>query len=356
MSFKEGADTKYADSPDTNDTLYASFSFGSTSFSGISIPNSAVAVIPLTSSNGNLTWTWGMRYTNLTALWWHTSIDPANQTYNVNPVALSTYDELTFTYTLTIDQASGKVIVQENHVIGRMRDLIVGITYYNSTGHYGLLGYIDGTTIYDYLQANNYKMSIVNYQTSIVANTTTYSKTASGQNITGTENTAVSDSLIDTYTANGAKIFTSDFGSKQQYKLYNYTADPTETSYDTYNSTTRTAPIGGFAGNTGLFAYQIAFASYLPLTTYHMCPALYQQAKESITNMTRADYFYIVSYPTYSGYKINHDPTITAYAKLTANDSADAIFWIIGIVVVAVLFVVVAWFLFYQVKGKKSAF
>jgi hypothetical protein len=29
--------------------------------------------------------------------------------------------------------------------------------------------------------------------------------------------------------------------------------------------------------------------------------------------MTYADYFYIISYPTYDGYRIEHDPLYTAY-------------------------------------------
>jgi hypothetical protein len=35
--------------------------------------------------------------------------------------------------------------------------------------------------------------------------------------------------------------------------------------------------------------------------------------------MSYADYFYITSYPEYSGYRIEHDPTFTAYCDLTTD-------------------------------------
>jgi len=44
-----------------------------------------------------------------------------------------------------------------------------------------------------------------------------------------------------------------------------------------------------------------------------MYPQLFQKAMESVTNMSRANYFYLIGYPTYSGYRIEHDPVLTAY-------------------------------------------
>jgi hypothetical protein len=37
--------------------------------------------------------------------------------------------------------------------------------------------------------------------------------------------------------------------------------------------------------------------------------------------MNYADYFCITAYPTYDGYRIEHDPVITAYCHLTAAES-----------------------------------
>jgi hypothetical protein len=44
-----------------------------------------------------------------------------------------------------------------------------------------------------------------------------------------------------------------------------------------------------------------------------MYPQLYWKAKTTIANMTKADYLFLISYPTYSGYRIEHDPLYTIY-------------------------------------------
>jgi len=285
MAFNETTTSLYPDSPDRNDVLYASFSLGfDLSDLGETLPvlNSETETIPLTHEGNQ--WTWGMKYTNLTALWWRTWIDPNNPRFdNSWPVALTVYDELTFTYTLTIDPDAGTATLQENHVIGRMRHLFVGIipvpllcTYYNSTGHYGTFGRIklDDNTIHDFIQDNNLKMSIINFQT------------------------------------------------KKTYKLYNYTADPTESTFDTYESKARTAKITGYAGNGGLFAYHLGLMKFLPAVVVHMYPALVAKAVSTITNMSRANYFYTIAYPEYRGYRVEHDPTFTAYIATNTDTSA----------------------------------
>ena len=38
--------------------------------------------------------------------------------------------------------------------------------------------------------------------------------------------------------------------------------------------------------------------------------------------MSYADYFYLTAYPVYDGYRIEHDPTLTAYASLTTSSSS----------------------------------
>jgi hypothetical protein len=331
MAFNETATSLYSDSPDRNDILYASFSLGfDLSALGQTLPvlNSKTETIPLTHEGNQ--WTWGMKYTNLTALWWRTYINPNNPHFeNSWPVALTVYDELTFTYTLTIDPDAGTATLQENHVIGRMRHLFVGVipvpllcTYYNSTGHYGTFGKIklDNDTIHDFIQDNNLKMSIINFQTSVMADHETYSQTAAGQNVTD-EEVPVTDTSIDTYVDDGEKIFTADFGTKKDYNLYNYTADPTESTYDTYEATARTAKIAGFAGNGGLFALHIGLMKFLPAVVIHMYPALFAKAVSTIANMSRANYFYIIAYPEYSGYRIVHDPTFTAYIAASTDTS-----------------------------------
>jgi len=349
MAFNETTNTIFPDSPDTSDPLFASFSLGfDLSKLGKTLPvlNSKTETIPLTHE-GN-TWTWGMRYTNLTALWWQTWINPNNPHFqNSWPVGLTVYDELTFTYKLTIDPESGTATLQENHVIGRMRHLFVGIiplawTYYNSTGTYGMLGRkLSNDTIYDFIHDNGLEMSIINFQTSVMADHETYSQTASGQSVTDAE-TEVTDTSIGTYADDGEKIFNADFGTKKNYNLYNYTADPSESSYDTYEATTRTARIAGFAGNGGLFALHIGLMKFLPAVVIHMYPALFTKAVSTIANMSRANYFYITAYPEYSGYRVEHDPTFTAYIATNTDTSGNPPpAGAGGIIIIAIIIVVV---------------
>ncbi len=356
MAFNETANTRFADSPDVNDVLYASFSLGFdlSAYNAVRPSlNSKTEVLPLTHSEDMLTWQWGMKYTNLTALWWRTWIDPTSPHFeNSLPFAITTYDELTFTYTLTINPTSGTATLSENHVIGRMRDLVVGVlpllwTYYNSTGHYGILGRkLDDSTIYDFVYDNGLKMSIIDFQTSVIADHSTYSATPSGQNVTDTD-IAVTGTSIDTFTDDGEKIASADFAAKETYNLYNFTADPTQTTFNTYNSNSRTAKIEGFAGNTGLFRYQIGLTEFLPLVVAHMYPTLLAKSLSTIENMSRANYFYITAFPQYSGYRVEQDPVITAYiatseAPPTYTPGGAGVFIIIVVIVVVAVILVAA--------------
>jgi hypothetical protein len=351
MAFNETATSLYPDSPDRNDVLFASFSLGfDLSDLGETLPvlNSETEIIPLTSSEDKLEWTWGMKYANLTALWWETWIEPNNPRFrNSWPVGLTVYDELTFTYTLTIDPATGTATLQENHVIGRMRHLFVGIipalwVHCNSTGTYDMLGRkLSNDTIHDFIQDNDLKMSIINFQTSVMADHESYSQTQSGQNVTDME-IPVTDTSIDTYADDGEKIFNADFGTKKTYNLYNYKDDQTETTFDTYDSTARTAKIAGYAGNGGLFAYHIGLMKFLPAVVIHMYPALVAKAASTIANMSRANYFYIIAYPEYSGYRVEHDPTFTAYIAAAPDTSPEeAPGGAGGIIIVAIIIVAV---------------
>jgi len=330
LAFNDTAQSLYPDSPDMNDNLWSSFSLGfnfSNSFSNDTFPSmdTETEIFPLTNSSDGLTWSWGMTYKDLTAVWWRTYISPDNQTYDSQPMALTTYDELTFNYTLVISPDTHTATLTQSYVIGRIRDLwyfwdwffIPTYNHYNSTGTYRYGNKVSNETVYDFLQNNQIKMSIVDFQSSTVidrdnSTVATNSDTAGGQNATDNDN-IVSNSSVTTSTDDGEKIYDTSFGAKETYKLYNYTADPTETSFDTYNSTARTAKISGFADNTDLFTYHIGFMKFLPWLVYDINPRLYDHLEDSITNMTRANYFYIVAYPVYSGYRIEQDPVFTAY-------------------------------------------
>lgn len=376
LAFNESSDSIYPNSPDMNDTLWSSFSMGF-DFSNLnaSIPalNCQTTTIPLTHTADKLNWSWGMKYTNLTSIWWRTWIAPNNHTHYDLPVALATYDELNFTYNLAISPETHTATLTENHVIGRIRQLwtfagwlgLIHYDHYNATGHYDRTlpnpneTWKSDETVYDFIQNNQIKMSIVNFQTSILADRSTYSLSSSGQNVTDADRD-VGNSGITTYADDGEKIFDASFGTKQTYKLYNYTANQNETAYNTYDSTARTCQIGGFAENTGLFQHQINLMKFLPLLVVHMYPGLYLRALNTITNMSRANYFYLIAYPTYSGYRVEHDPTVTVYLTTsTAGTNGETVppNWA-GLIVVLVLItaiIVAAVLVMRRRKPKQSA-
>jgi hypothetical protein len=327
LAFNETTNTIFQQSPDKNDTLYASFSLGfnlNETFGDATPPslNSRTEIIPLTTTD-NVTWTWGMKYTNLTALWWKTSIDPNNPRRDPLPIAITRYDELTFVYRLTIDRAKGQATVNVDYTIGKMMDLwVIGwvlfipvVVHYNATGCYTLKGVkLSNENICSFLRNQGIKMSIVQFQSTVVLDHSAYFS-SNGVNVTD-HDVFVGNSSISTFTSGNEKIFNADFSSKRPYNLFNYTADPTEKAFTTYNTTTRTCKIAGFAGNP-IFQVHTSLMRFIPLVVAHMDPVLYQQAKDHLLDLNYADYFYIIAYPVYSGYRIEHDPTYTAYCSLT---------------------------------------
>ena len=357
MAFQdnETANT-FPNSPDLNDTLFASISRGIdlTSVFGSSTPpelNSKTKVFPLTKSADGLHWSWGMQYTNLTAFWFKTWIDPNEPHFDSSWVALTRYDELTFTYNLTINKDTHQATLMENHIIGRMRDLyfwdmvegLPALLHFNSTGCYRtflgtpVTGY---PNIYGWLEQNKIKMSIIQYSTTMMIDHTTQSKSGT-QNVTDKDvNVSTGDVLTTSDT--GEKVFDASFGAKETYKLYYYnTTDNTENTYSNYTAVTRTAKIRGFAFNaviddcTGFLRYVPYALRDIDGTSYN-----YYQDHTILLNVTGANYFYIISYPTYSGYRIVHDPTYTMYFAPTAAAPLNGIFGLIALVLIIAVIVV----------------
>lgn len=370
MAFNETTATLYPNSPDVSDKLWSSVSLGFifesySHFSNVTWPalHSKATVIPLTYSDNKLHWSWGLKYANLTSLWWRTWISPANHTYNSWPMALATYNELSFTYDLDISPDTNKATLTENHIIGRIRNLwhfgwLEGYWYshYNSTGCYNYMRKLSDETVYDFLERNQIKMSIVDFQTVAMYDRKTYSNTATGQNVTDNDR-VISDSSVSTFADDGERLFDASFGTKKTYNLFNYTKDPTETDYDTYNATARTCRINGFAGNTALFQNHIYLMKFLPYLVANMHPQLYEKVKDSITNMTRANYFYLIAYPTYSGYKVEHDPTFTVYLATTTSPIDHSLFgaFVIATAAVAIVVIVIGVVFFRRKKPQQSA-
>jgi len=322
LAFEENGTTKYANSPDINDTLYASFNIGfdlTNKFGTEALPglSSKTEIIPLTSSEDGLNWHWGMRYTNLTAIWWRAYLKPP---FGHEFVAISRYDELTFTYDLILNPTDGTATLRTNYVIGKITDLWVSwlMLHYNNTGGYGPLGFfkLDEQNVHQFLQSRGIKMSIVQFQSTVILDHTAAFE-SNGTAVNGTE-TTVDNANITTTADDGEKVFAADFATKKTYKLFNYTEDSTETEYDTYNTTTRTTKAAGFAGNP-VFELHTYLMRYIPLVLANMDLTLYQQAKDHLLDFSYADYYYIIGYPTYGGYRIEHDPTYTAYYDAAAT-------------------------------------
>src|SRR5215471_242305 len=79
VAFNESNTDAYPNSPDKTDTVYASFSLGVnlTQITGHKFPSYVATsqVIPLTQIDSNH-YTWGLTYTNLSAIWWKINPDP----------------------------------------------------------------------------------------------------------------------------------------------------------------------------------------------------------------------------------------------------------------------------------------
>ncbi len=318
--------------PDKDDTLFASFSLGinlTELFPNVKFPafNSGAEPIALrdrTKTNGAIEWTWGMRYANLTALW--VTIDLVNED-NTNPnrpFGLATYDELTFMYNLTL--YNGVATLHKDYVMGRMHDLFVFggwfliwpiYNHYNATGCYRYNTKVSDQTIYEFLDETKVSMSIVEYQKTLLMDKDTES-TVDSTDVTENE-VDVTDSAIDTYSEDGELIWSQKFTTKPKYQLYNHITS-TSTEHDVE---VRTHNITGYAQNRNLFQFQTSFEKYIPLILAGMYPGMFARAKETITNIDVADALYVVSYPSYGGYKIEHDPVLTAYYTPTQSLGTD---------------------------------
>ena len=326
VAFRENSTTDiYPNSPDKGDEIYASFSLGVnlTAFTGHKMPSpvSTARTIPLTSTDSNH-YSWGLKYTNLNAMWWKVNPDPLFPCcVPSTPRGLAQYTELTFNYVLAIDPTSKTATLTTSYIVGRITDLWIitssPAAHMNSTGTYNLDGtFRNSTTVYQYITSKQLKLSIVLSQKAIIAGTSTTNKDDSGASVDNDNSTDVTHTAVNTAALDGERAFRADFGVKPTYNLYNYTSDPTEATASTYNVNIRTVNRAGWGGNP-VFWFQNAFMSFLPLFVAHVDPGLIQQAKTGMAGITVTDYLYIVSYPRWDGYRIVNDPAYTAYFQPT---------------------------------------
>src|SRR6266567_4080033 len=222
VAFREnGTSDIFPNSPDRNDTVFASFSLGYalSAFGTHPVPTYVAnsQIIPLASTDSNH-WTWGLNYTNLNAIWWRIYPNPLLPTWDSStPRAFAQYSQLSFTYDLAIDPSAKTATLTTSYTVGRMTD------------------------------------------------------------------------------------------------LYLLTATPRVLHL---NATTANRPAWG--GNP-VYGIQNAFMGFLPLFVYHVDPTLFQAARTGMARFTLANYLYIISYPTWGGYKIVNDPEYTAYYQPASN-------------------------------------
>jgi hypothetical protein len=317
---------------DKNDHLWASFSLGinlTALFPNVTFPafNSGAELINLNSrlkDNGAHEWTWGMRYINLTALWVTLDLVNEDNTNPNRPYGLATYDELTFTYNLTLYQ--GKATLHKDYVIGRMHDLFVFggwfliwpiYNHYNSTGCYRYNTQVSDQNIYEFLEESKISLSLVEYQKTILLDRET-TCTVEGDTVDENE-VDLTDSTIDTHSEDGELICTQNFTTKDKYYLENH-LDHTSEQHD---AKPYTHVISGYARNRNLFQFQTSFEKYIPLILAGMYPGMFARARDTITNIDVCDALYVISYPAYGGYKIAHDPVLTAYYAPTQSLGPD---------------------------------
>jgi hypothetical protein len=328
VSFKENASTFYPNSPDWKDEVYASFSLGVnlTQLTGHKVPSylASSQVIPLTTTD-NIHWTWGLKYLNLNAIWWKVGVNPLLPGIwdPGSPKGLAQCSELTFNYALTVDASAKSATLTASYTVGRLTDLWLlspsPVKHLNSTGTYDVNGALTTTqTVYQFLQTNAFKLSILMSQKTILASHTTSDKDDSGNSVNADNSTDVSTTSITTRADDGERVFNSNFAAKPTYKLYNYTKDPTETTYSSYNVNTRTAHRGAW-GNNPVFWFQNRLMGFLPLFVIHVDPQLVADAKAGLVNFSLSSYLYIISYPTWGGYRINNDPQFTTYFQPASN-------------------------------------
>lgn len=359
MAYNESSNTIFEGSPDKSDLLYASFSMGF-DLSEL-LQNDAPALNSKTIQrelvqHDENNWSWGMTYTNLTAIWWNIEISQDNSSYKTIPVAITVYEELTFNYDLILNPESNSAQIISSYEIGKMTDLWViddfvwifpVIVHYNSTGCYRLNNQLySNETIHQFLNKNNIEMSMVFFQASALLENETESQ-AYDQDVTENE-VIVSDHIITTYTKFGDKLSSVNFGAKDKYTLHNSTSGFSSS----YDAIVRTAERQGFAKNP-IFKTHTFLMNYIPLTLAHMDETLFEHVRENFLNMTYADYFYIISYPTYDGYTIEHDPILTAYFSPTTEITEqkiilNEIILIVGLITVGVLIT-----LFILIKRRK---
>lgn len=330
--------------PDPTDDLYVSLSLGfGGDYFGVkgTLPATSVTTYPLTSSSGGNVWQWGMKYEDLVSLWWNVEVG-GDHGFR----AIAVYEGLTFNYTLTFDTDNHTATISTNYEIGRCTNLYVlswsggmiptplGWDIYNDTS---------SPTVTEQLEAWNMSIGIVSYQLAItVGQAYTVRSHNNGTSVGTNAYRFAHNDTLETLIGS-EKIFETNFGSKEDYKLYNATGGLN----GTYQAKTVLYPVTDYKNNA-LLQIQMLVAAPMPFVALYLSPQIAANATTlgDIVDMGigGSDAFYIVSYPQWYGMRVVHDPTFVAYTGEGPGGFLDSPIFLVavfgGIAVIAVAVVV----------------
>jgi hypothetical protein len=340
--------TLLATSNTTDNAICGSFTLGKESLlttlrtHNSSIPDlvSKTSIIPLTHSSDNNTWNWGMRYQNLTTIWWQMFF--TNSSYHASPFAVMVFSELTFNYTLTIvpstlGNPAGNITTRADYTIGDVSR--VWQVEHNPSG--AITG-VTSEPVHSFLA--DMKLSILEHE-----KTSVYGKPLSADS----NNMNVHNASLDVSAssingrAGGDLIYSTDFARKRNYTLY--TPGPS-----TYATTTMTYSFRGIVDNSifndtnGVYALLHRIVSFVP-------QFLDTKGRSFETTMAGADAVYMISYPHWSGYRIVHDPYFAVFTG-NAGGAGEGTSGLLIILVVAAALVVTTTFVVIKVRtGKRGS-
>nr|MDO8100559.1 hypothetical protein [Candidatus Njordarchaeota archaeon] len=302
---------------------------------------SRASVLPFSHSSGNNTWSWGMKYENLTTMWWR--IFPSNGSYTGSPFAVMLFDELTFKYNMTIVPATsaspmGSITTRADYVIGNVSHLWYvknypnNIEYFNST---------TTTSTHDFLA--NMKISILQHQ-----KTSVYGKPVSVTSNSANVRNASADVSASGFneTVGNELVSSTDFGTKRNYTLYSTGAGTV------WPTTTKTYPFKGLVDNSifndtqGIYAAVHRVASFVP-------QFFDPKGRGFDVTITDTDAVFMISYPQWEGYRIVHDPYFAVFTSTSGQGGPSGLSGAFMILIAGAALVVVTSVVVIHTRARK---
>jgi hypothetical protein len=332
----------------TDNAIYGSFTLGKESLLtqlrayDPSIPSlvGKTSIIPLTHSSDNNTWNWGMKYQNLTTIWWRMFF--ANSSYQASPFAVMVFSELSFNYGLTITPSTlsnpaGNITTRVDYIIGNVSAAWDVERYPNGT-----IYDVSSEPVHSFL--STMKLSILQHE-----KTSVYGKQLSTDSNNANAHNASLDVSASSINgkAGGDLIYSTDFARKRNYTLY-------APAPSTYATTTATYPFKGIVDNSIFNDTNRVYALLHRIVSF--VPQFFDTKGRSFeTTMADADTVYVISYPHWSGYRIVHDPYFAVFTGNAGGAGVGTSGLLIILVVAAALVVTTAFVVIRVRTGKRGS-